>query len=120
MRGGKGAGEESVTGKSVRGEKHNRKMCKGEKHEEEQCECFHETHLIEARQDHYFGQDPLGLGKDQHLPNLPASVLRAGFGKGKSNLLFLLGWGSAPFPKKPCAGLFELIRSPASTPKKFK
>lgn len=60
---GKGCGKKSegksVTGRSVRGEKHDRKMCKGEKREGEKCECFHESHLIKARQDHWFAQDPL-------------------------------------------------------------
>lgn len=94
---GKGCGKKSegksVTGKSVREEKHDRKMCKGEKPEGEKSECFHEPHPVEAKRDHWFAQDLLASERINisRIWILPASVLRPGFGKGKSNLLFFLG-----------------------------
>lgn len=85
--------EKSVTGKSVRGKSMTGKCGKRNSMRGEKCKCFHEPHLIEVRQDHWFTQDPLTSERINisRIWILPASVLRPGFWKGKFNLLFLLG-----------------------------
>lgn len=57
--------------KSVRG-----KSAKGKSDGGEKWECFHELHLIEARQDHWLAKDPLASEKI-HISRiwiLPASA----------------------------------------------
>lgn len=88
--GGKKHEGKSVIGKSVRGESMTGKCTRGKSARGEKCGCLHEPHFIEATRLPKI-LSPLERINISRIWILPAGVLRPGFGKGKSNLLYLLG-----------------------------